>query len=758
MRVKAYYEDRMIGSSDHFQMVLSANRAGVWEYDHASGASTCSSEVFKMLGRAEGELPNKLEGWLELVHPEDRGHVLDRMPTEDAADDYFHEAEFRLRGSDSQWICVHCRGRVIERDARGKPLRTAGLILDISKWHANRSELAEFIPVGFYTMCYYVSDSSFHFLYLNDQFCKITGLEKAALLNDARLAFASALPEDRIRLDEANLKSATSGEPFLFEGRFTIRGQLRWLRIESRPTFRLNGDSEWNGIVVDITDLKFAHEALRESEERFRALAEMSPESILVNLKGRYVYANQAAVRLLRARDASEIIGLSPFDLIAPGDHERVRERMRLVIDEKQILGAREAFWARLDGSRVTVEVATGPIIWQGEQAIQVVSRDITERKQIEKTLQDADRRKDEFLATLAHELRNPLAPIRNGLHVLRRYGTEGLGAEKLLPMMERQVEHLVRLVDDLIEISRISKGKIELKKERCDLAGILRDAIETSRPHIEAADQRLIVELPSSPVTLDADPVRLAQVFANLLNNAAKYSDEGGRIWLKAGQVGEEALVSVRDEGAGIEADMLPRVFDLFAQANGVSRHGRGGLGVGLALARGLVQLHGGSAFGYSDGPGQGSEFTVRLPMDAAIVAGAECAENAAAAPERCCRVLVVDDDRDVGDSLGILLKCIGVDALVTYGGAAAIVAITEFKPHLAFIDVGMPGMDGYETARRIRALPEGKNITLVALTGWGQAGDRQRALEAGFDQHFVKPIEVGALESLLASTPVRP
>ncbi len=448
----------MIGSCDGLQMVLSANRAGVWEYDHATGVSICSPEVLKMLGRAEGELPNKLEEWLELVHPEDRGHVLDRMPTEEAADDYFHEAEFRLRGSDSQWLCVHCRGRVIERDARGKPLRTAGLILDISRWHANRSELAEFVPVGFYTMCYYVSDCSFHFLYLNDQFCKITGLDKAALLNDARLAFASALPQDRIRLDEANLKSATTGEPFLFEGRFTIRGQLRWLRIESRPTFRLNGDSEWNGIVVDITDLKFAHEALRESEERFRALAEMSPESILVNLKGRYVYANQAAVRLLHAKDAGEIIGLSPFDIIAPGHHERVRERMRLVIDEKQILGAREAVWARLDGSRVTVEVATGPIVWQGEQAIQVVSRDITERKQIEKRLQDADRRKDEFLATLAHELRNPLAPIRNGLHVLRRHGTGSLDAEKLLPMMERQVEHLVRLVDDLIEISRIPR------------------------------------------------------------------------------------------------------------------------------------------------------------------------------------------------------------------------------------------------------------------------------------------------------------
>jgi CheY-like chemotaxis protein len=252
---------------------------------------------------------------------------------------------------------------------------------------------------------------------------------------------------------------------------------------------------------------------------------------------------------------------------------------------------------------------------------------------------------------------------------------------------------------------------------------------------------------------------VRLAQVFANLLNNAAKYSDKGARIWLAAEHAGEEALVRVRvrvrDEGAGIDAEMLPRVFDLFAQAHGVSRHERGGLGVGLALARSIVRLHGGSVVGHSGGLGQGSEFTVRLPTHATIVARAESTANAAA-PEGCIGVLVVDDDRDVGDSLGMLLKCIGVEASVVYGGAGAIVAITELKPHLAIIDIGMPGMDGYETARRIRALPEGKRITLVALTGWGQAGDRQRAMEAGFDQHFVKPIEVSALENLLASTPV--
>ena len=412
-----------------------------------------------------------------------------------------------------------------------------------------------------------------------------------------------------------------------------------------------------------------AHEALRESEERFRALAEMSPESILVNLNGRYVYANQAAVRLLHAKDAAEIIGLSPFDIIAPNHHERVRERMRLVIDEKQTLQAREAIWARLDGSRVTVEVATGPMVWQGEQAIQVVSRDITERKQIEKTLQDADRRKDEFLATLAHELRNPLAPIRNGLHVLRCFGTERLDAEKLLPMMERQVEHLVRLVDDLIEISRISKGKIELKKERCDLAGILRDAIETSQPHIQAADQRLIVEPPSSPVTLNADPVRLAQVFANLLNNAAKYSDKGGRISLKAGQVGEEALVSVRDEGAQSRPRCCPAYSTSSPRRTAFPVTSEEGSASAWRSRAELAELHGGSVSGYSDGPGQGSEFTVRLPMETAIAAGAERAADAAAPPERRRRVLVVDDDRDVGDSLGLLLKCIGVAPLVTYG-----------------------------------------------------------------------------------------
>jgi PAS domain S-box-containing protein len=744
----------MRGESERIHELLSVNRTGVWEYDHTSGACACSAALLALLGLEGDAAPKRPAEWLSLVHPEDRSHVLDRLPRE-KAEDALHEARFRMRASDNQWLWVHGRGRVVERDADGRPLKSSGLILDVSDWQANAKNVAELVPVGFYTACYYASDNLIRFTYLNDQYCKITGLEKAAVLNDSRVAFASALPEDQARLADANMKSALSGAPFLFEGRFAIRGQIRWLRIQSHPTLRPNGDSEWNGVVLDITDLKAAEDALRESEERFRVLAELSPDSILVNLNGRYVYANAATVRLLHADDADVVVGLSPFDIVAPAHHDGVRQRMHIAIDENRQQTAREVTWVRRDGTEVAVEVATGPIVWAGQRAVQVVARDITERKEIEKALHDADRRKDEFLATLAHELRNPLAPIRNGLHVLTRFGKQAEGAPELLQMMERQVDHLVRLVDDLLDICRICNGQVKLEKQRCNLGEILRQAIETSQPHIQAANQRLIVEAPTSDITLDADPVRLAQVFANLLNNASKYSQRSGRIWLGAERGDDDVFVHVRDEGAGIEAELLPRVFDLFAQGAGSCGHGQGGLGVGLALVRGLVELHGGSVQGQSPGLGRGSEFTVRLPLN-----GAGAAETSPVAarplPRSSRRVLIVDDDRDVGDSLGILLRCIGVDAQVVYGGVEALSKLEHFKPQLALVDLGMQGMDGYETARRIRMSARGKQLLLVALTGWGQADDRQRAIAAGFDQHFVKPIGLDVMEKLLASAPV--
>jgi signal transduction histidine kinase len=385
------------------------------------------------------------------------------------------------------------------------------------------------------------------------------------------------------------------------------------------------------------------------------------------------------------------------------------------------------------------------------------------ERSRIEKELRrraeqlaEMDRRKDEFLATLAHELRNPLAPIRNSLHILRMAGGSGYAADRVLEMMERQVSHMVRLVDDLMEVSRITRGKIELRKERIELAAILRGAVETSQPLIESARHQLAISLPAEPVILEADSVRLSQVISNLLNNAAKYTEEGGQIWLTARREDGEIAISVRDTGVGIPAEMLPRIFDMFSQVDQSLKRSQGGLGIGLTLARTLVDMHGGRIEARSDGPGRGSEFILRLPIAQDHPPGAEGRLGQSVAQSSGLhqqRVLVVDDNHDVADSLILLLKFMGTDAYAVYDGPSALEALSRYRPSIVFLDIGMPGMDGHEVARRIRQMPELRQVLLIAMTGWGQEEDRRRSKESGFDRHLVKPVNADALQAVLAS-----
>jgi PAS domain S-box-containing protein len=378
------------------------------------------------------------------------------------------------------------------------------------------------------------------------------------------------------------------------------------------------------------------------------------------------------------------------------------------------------------------------------------------ERARAEGALREADRRKDEFLATLAHELRNPLAPIRNALHLLRLTGGSGPAADRIHEMMERQVGHMVRLVDDLLEVSRITRGKIELRKERVELAAVVRNAVETSRPLVEAARHDLSVSVSGEPVIVEADPVRLAQVVSNLLNNAAKYTDEGGRIAVCARREGGDAVVAIRDSGAGIPEDMLPRIFEMFTQVDRTLGRAAGGLGIGLALTRSVVEMHGGRVEARSDGPGRGSEFVVRLPLaaaeDPAADGGARDGVTPAALAPR--RILAVDDNRDAADSMGMLLRFLGADVQVVYDGPAALGAIGSCRPEVILLDIDMPGMDGYEVARRLRQDPRLGDAILIALSGWGQEDDRRRAREAGFDHHLVKPVDPGRLMQILRST----
>ncbi|MDY3551774.1 response regulator [Gemmata sp. JC717] len=382
-------------------------------------------------------------------------------------------------------------------------------------------------------------------------------------------------------------------------------------------------------------------------------------------------------------------------------------------------------------------------------------ARLLAETQRTAEALREADRRKDEFLATLAHELRNPLAPMRNGVHLMSVGQPDGPARARTLAMMERQLGQMVHLVDDLLDVARFSSGKIVLRKERLELAPVLGTAVETSRPLIEVGRHELTVDVPAEPLLLDGDRTRLTQIFANLLNNAAKYTPKGGRITLAAAREGERAVVRVTDNGIGISAEMLPQVFDLFTQVGSAVDRAQGGLGIGLTLVKRLVALHGGEIAAHSAGEGKGSEFVVRLPL-VNRPAAAEPAASVAAPPEPRLKggapVLIVDDNLDAAESLAELLEMKGHTVRTARDGAEAIRVLGTFRPRLVLLDLGLPGMSGYELAERLRDDPALSGVALAALTGWGKDEDRRRTKEAGFDYHFVKPADLSQVDAVLA------
>jgi signal transduction histidine kinase/CheY-like chemotaxis protein len=370
--------------------------------------------------------------------------------------------------------------------------------------------------------------------------------------------------------------------------------------------------------------------------------------------------------------------------------------------------------------------------------------------------VQDAAQRKDEFLAMLAHELRNPLAPILNAMQVIQIRGTDDPALQRAGDVVQRQGRHMARLLDDLLDVSRITHGKIELRKEPVDLAAVVENALQTSRPFIEAGQHEVSICLPPEPLRVEADPTRLEQVITNLLNNAAKYTESGGCIWVTAQREGDDAVVRVRDTGVGISPALLPHVFDLFTQASRPLDRPQGGLGIGLTLVRRLVELHGGSVEADSAGPGRGSEFVVHLPASPeARLERPETARRAAPVGERPRRVLLVEDNLDAAQTLAELLESWGHEVRVALDGAAALEAARDASPEVVLLDIGLPGMDGYEVARRLREQAGRAGLLLVAVTGYGQAEDRRCAREAGFDQHLTKPVDLAELEQLLAAAP---
>jgi PAS domain S-box-containing protein len=502
---------------------------------------------------------------------------------------------------------------------------------------------------------------------------------------------------------------------------------------------------------------KQAEEAFRQSDERLR---------LAQSYGGVGVWSwNVQTDRLSVEPETERLYGVAPGTLRTSRDWGRrihPEDLARVTAERDQALAENRTFQIEL-----RILHASGEERWilsrgRGERdesgrllRVLGINIDITERKRVEAALQEADRRKDEFLAMLAHELRNPLAPIRNAAQVLKLVGPADAHQEWAREVIERQTQHLTRLVDDLLDVSRITQGKIKLAREPLDLATILHRAIEASRPLIEARRHQLAVALPPEPVRLEGDLTRLVQVVGNLLNNAAKYTDEGGQIRIEAMQEGEEAVVRVFDNGMGLPADLLPHVFDLFTQADRSLDRSQGGLGIGLTLVRQLVEMHGGRVEARSEGFGQGSELTVRLPALASTAApGADTAADASALPiERGLKILIVEDNVDAAEMMSFMLQLGGHEVRAVYNGPEALEAARAFEPQVVLCDIGLPGMNGYEVAARLREQPAFRQTTLIALTGYGQEEARRRAKEAGFDYHLVKPVEPDALAALLDS-----
>jgi PAS domain S-box-containing protein len=606
-------------------------------------------------------------------------------------------------------------------------------------------------------------------------------------------------PLERPRVMERWHASLDQGEPF--EMVFPLRGadgKFRTFLTRIVPLRGADGAIRyWFGTNADITEIKATEEGLRQRIERLRLLHESAahllyadnPDGMVRGLFERVkdhlgvdTYLSfmvteaedalqmescagipeQEAARITRLEFGQAICGTVALerrplavDHIQQSDDPKVQLVKRLGIDAYACnpLIAEDRLLGTLSFASHTRDHFNNDEL----EFIQTLCHYVTvayERLRLVKELRDADRRKDEFLAMLAHELRNPLAPIRNALQILRMRNADGVTAERAREMMERQLQHLVRLVDDLLDVSRIMRSKIELRKEVADLRQVVERAVDIAQPILDAHGHKLSIVSPPEPLLVEGDSVRLAQVVANLLNNAAKFTERSGRIWLNLERQGTEAVLRVKDNGVGISPGLLPKIFELFVQGDRSIARTQGGLGIGLTLVKRLVEMHNGTVAAFSAGEGKGSEFVVRVP----VVAAADERRDAgngddAAIQARRRRVLVVDDNADAAESLALFLRMRGHEVRTTYDGPSALEMMPGYQPDLVLLDIGLPGMDGYEVARRIRLMPEGRSVRIVAVTGYGQDEDRRLAQEAGFDQHLTKPVDPEALESLIGS-----
>jgi PAS domain S-box-containing protein len=657
--------------------------------------------------------------------------ILDRLTRGDT----LHDEPARMRAKDGSIKPVRITSNVLRHD--GRFVHTRCITRDVSH-ELEAADYLEGMLEGFVAY-----DGDWRMTYMNRMAEVILGRDRRDVLGKTwHEAFPHAVGNPVDRMYQRVMKARRAER---MEYCYPHYGD-RWLEISASPVAT-------GGVAVyfrDITELKRREQA----QARLAAIVESSEDAIISKSLEGVVQSWNAAAERMYGYGAEEAIGRSIL-LVIPLERHNEEEEILARLRRGERVEHYDTVRRRKNGALFDVSLTVSPIRDASGKVIGAskIARDISERKRAEQALEDANRYKDEFLAMLAHELRNPLAPISNALQLMRVVDPASTQATHARAIMERQLAHLVRLVDDLMEVSRITRGKIELRREPVLLSSVMLSAVETARPALEAARHNFRIDMPAEAIEIDGDFVRLAQVISNLLGNAAKYTDPGGEISLEAERRGDEAVIRVRDNGIGIDEEMLPRIFDMFAQVPASQRRSQGGLGIGLALARALVELHGGRIEAASRGRGKGSQFTVSLPVERVVHGtgprSAQPSPGPGAAQRR--RVLIVDDNVDAAETLQMVVATMGHDAETVHDGRAAIEAARSRHPDIVLLDISMPGMDGFTVARRQRSEPELGKVRVVALTGFGQQDDRRRTREAGIDDHLVKPVSPEDLRRLL-------
>lgn len=736
------------------KLALDATGVGVFDYDATTGMQRFCNRCKAIWGLRldEEPLPQRIE---QLVHPDDR-HVIAQIVNSLSADGPGEfSCEHRIIRPDGglRWLEVH--GRTVFEDTGGarRARRSLGIMIDITERKRIEEQLiaseAQYRAI-FANAAVGIAQVGLegHWLAVNDRLCAIVGYTRKELL--ARTFADITYPAD-LEADWTQARQLLAGERanYAMEKRFVRRdGSLVWVNLAVGLMRDLAGLPKYFVWVVEDTSVqREAQESLRASEEKYRSLfMNMTEEVHLWKLvrdqRGniqtwQLVDVNPAALKAW-GKTLAETQG-KMADEIFPNATAHFMPVVQKIINE----GAPHSYETYFPDLKQHLRLTSIPM---GDYFV-TAAADITSIKTAELALREADRQKDEFLAMLAHELRNPLAPISNATELLTRSVGSEPAAKAPLAMLSRQTKQLSRLVDDLLDVSRISQGRIELKETALEIGEVIDQAVDTVQALVREKRHRLFIMKPPYPIYVRGDLARLVQSLGNLLHNAAKYTDPGGEITIKATDSDAEIGIQVRDNGVGISADLLPHVFDMFVQSDRTLDRAQGGLGIGLAVAKRLVNMQKGYVEVHSDGPGQGSCFTIRLPRIPAPESE-KPAEDPIRAPVR--RILVVDDNADAADSLAMLLQLAGHQVHAVYSSRAALRAADELRPDVLLLDIGLPEMNGYELARRIRQNAE-NSVRLVALTGYGQPEDRERAKAAGFDHHLVKPVDVKAVERLL-------